>query len=111
MASRLSLAGIVPYPPARNLGHAQTLYDKPEIDYAKARVSGPLTIETIPVPATQDVDVAQRSLSNVAALQERKLFKKMPRRNWKNRRVRGRTLRYIGPKVQSSTPLPTTSPR
>ena len=33
----------------------ETLYDQPEIDRAKVRVSGPFTVEAIPVPAMESV--------------------------------------------------------
>ncbi|HXX23764.1 MAG TPA: site-specific DNA-methyltransferase [Terriglobia bacterium] len=33
----------------------ETLYDQPEVDRSKVRVSGPFTVEAIPVPAMEDV--------------------------------------------------------
>lgn len=39
----------------------ETLYDQPEIDRAKVRVSGPFSVEAIPVPAMEDVGAIHES--------------------------------------------------
>lgn len=46
----ITLKSIAQSEPPRN----ETLYDKPKIDSDKVRVSGPFTVEAIPVPAVED---------------------------------------------------------
>jgi adenine-specific DNA-methyltransferase len=51
-------------PPAREI-----LYDQPEIDRNKIRISGPFTVEALPAPVAQPLDMAVRALEDYTAKQ------------------------------------------